>query len=610
MSRIDSLMDLIGLGIKKTQPDPTTGTVSKLDEAILNMRQNKMQANQVENALLGMKDAGVKRAEMQDRGLLDWLDRQEGSVTQEDIARYLDENQQPIGVTQYDTQIYKPLESVPELQIEVPSNLRGVHAGSEEFRLRMPGMTGHEEAKKDWVEWVINQGGTPGQADYFLSKIIDDKAGDFPELSAGGQFDPFKFAEDRSVWRGTFGAPHRSAEWTDPASGAKYKINKPYGSEELDVRGMTDPENGFQPYKVPNELMGTAGQPMMRSPRTLDEAMYAINEARTQGIDKTRHSHITDPGLDLGTYREDVFTVPDLPSASPAGSFTHEGHWPGVKNPNVHLRSSHRELDDGGFSIHLEELQSDWHQQAQKLGYWSLPNTEKVIEASEIANRAIADKMSKSGSIRTEVTPMTDGFDIVIKHVDPKSGIDLKLGLVESTDDGTKLEFFNDATLRDYFPDMSSEDVKAMFEEAAKKQMKVHNMQSAPSDTILKGDEWKLFGLKQAIKRAIDEGASGITLPNGEDMILKEGVMGDSKIENSLRQMYDQKLPSLLKKIGKQYGVKPETRKVYYGDEEVERTFLPLTDEMIEKIMNEGMKKYGKQDAPKGILDSLGDMYA
>jgi len=31
---------------------------------------------------------------------------------------------------------------------------------------------------------------------------------------------------------------------------------------------------------------------------------------------------------------------------------------------------------------------------------------------------------------------------------------------------------------------------------------------------------------------------------------------------------------------------------------------------MIEKIMNEGMKKYGKQDAPKGILDSLGDMYA
>jgi hypothetical protein len=73
--------------------------------------------------------------------------------------------------------------------------------------------------------------------------------------------------------------------------------------------------------------------------------------------------------------------------------------------------------------------------------------------------------------------------------------------------------------------------------------------------------------------------------------------------------MYDEKLPSILKKIGKQYGVKPETRKVFYGEDDVERTFLPLTDEMIEKIMNEGMKKYGKTEQPQGILGALGDMY-
>jgi len=31
---------------------------------------------------------------------------------------------------------------------------------------------------------------------------------------------------------------------------------------------------------------------------------------------------------------------------------------------------------------------------------------------------------------------------------------------------------------------------------------------------------------------------------------------------------------------------------------------------MIEKIMNEGMKKYGKTEQPQGILGAIGDMYA
>jgi len=345
---------------------------------------------------------------------------------------------------------------------------------------------------------------------------------------------------------------------------------------------------------------------MMRSPRTLDEALYAINEARTEGINKTRYSHITDPGLDLGTYREDVFTVQDMPNTY--GGFTHENHWPGVQNPNVHLRSSHRELDGGEFSIHLEELQSDWHQQGQKLGYWSPKNRDAVIDASEEAQTKARDA-SNGWGYRAQVEAMTDGYDVgVFADKTGKSKNPLVVRYLDG--EPPEFDFVSDLEIQDLFPDVPVEDAKAMLIDIAQKQMKVHNMQSAPSDTMLKDDEWKLFGLKQAIKRAIDEGASGITLPNGEDMILKEGVMGDAKTENSLRKMYDQKLPSLLKKIATQYGVKPETRKVYYGEDYVERPFLPLTDEMIEKIMNEGMKKYGKTEQPQGIMGALGDMYA
>jgi hypothetical protein len=344
----------------------------------------------------------------------------------------------------------------------------------------------------------------------------------------------------------------------------------------------------------------------------MDEALQAINARRIEGSDTTKYSHITDPGLDKTTYKEDVITLPGRGSAENPMAYAHEQHWEGVENPLVHLRSSHRELDDGGFAIHVEELQSDWHQQARQKGiYWSPDNKMDAIDASEKVNRSIADKMSKSGSIETEVTPMVDNeFDITISHVDPKTGRTVKLGLVESSDQGFNLEFFNDAVLRDYFPDMAADDVKAMFEEAAKKQMIVHNIPDAPPDAPFKGDEWAFLGIKAAIKRAIDEGANGITLPSGDDMILKEGVMGDAKLENVMYKMYDEKLPSILKKLGKQYGVKPVKTELWYGDQANDRWFLPLTDEMIEKIMNEGMKKYGKTEQPQGIMGALGDMYA
>jgi len=49
-------------------------------------------------------------------------------------------------------------------------------------------------------------------------------------------------------------------------------------------------------------------------------------------------------------------------------SFTHEGHWPNVENPLLHVRFGERYID-GKRTLFVHEMQSDWHQQGAKAGY-------------------------------------------------------------------------------------------------------------------------------------------------------------------------------------------------------------------------------------------------
>jgi hypothetical protein len=535
MARFDSLWDLITGGAKQAPVDPVTGTVSKLDEAVMNMRQNKMQANQIENALMGM-NAGVKRAEIQDTGLDRWLAEQGGSVTQRDIAEYLDQAREPIGVTRYQTEKYPPLESLPPLQ-PVPSD-------------------------------------------------------------AFGMTDELRSLEN----------PLMQLDFTEPVSGIRYQV-EPTADRSL-YRTYEHTGDRRIPLTVgttPQHLLDQGLAQIMQPPRNMDEVLQAINQRRIEGSDTTKHAGVTDPGLDLSTYKEDVITLPGR-GKEPGISYEHESHWPGVENPMIHLRSSHRELDDGSFAVHVEELQSDWHQEAGKLGaYFSDENFLDAVEQSEKANRALTDLASK-GNFETDTMDMTNGFDSRVFYHSP-DGRSYQVAEKQISENGDKTFIVLDPGVKAAFPGGAPDNLKDLLEAAADRQIAVRNVNLAPPEAPMQKGEWQKFGIKQAIKRAIDEGASGITLPSGEDMILKEGVMGDARIENGLRRNYDQKLPSVLKDIGKQYGVKPEMRKMYYGDEEVERLYLPVTDEMIEKIKTEGMKKYGKTEQPQGILGALGDMY-
>lgn len=71
-------------------------------------------------------------------------------------------------------------------------------------------------------------------------------------------------------------------------------------------------------------------------------------------------------------YREWLVQLPDWPQDFTGNHFK-------LRNLIIHMRTTERPLENGETSLFLEELQSDWHQKAQKIGYARDPGSESFI---------------------------------------------------------------------------------------------------------------------------------------------------------------------------------------------------------------------------------------
>jgi ADP-Ribosyltransferase in polyvalent proteins/Peptidase M15 len=65
-------------------------------------------------------------------------------------------------------------------------------------------------------------------------------------------------------------------------------------------------------------------------------------------------------------YREHILTLDSHPSNDP---YYAKIHWGRLKNPLAHIRMSDRALPDGRKILHIEEVQSDWNNDARKHGF-------------------------------------------------------------------------------------------------------------------------------------------------------------------------------------------------------------------------------------------------
>ena len=114
----------------------------------------------------------------------------------------------------------------------------------------------------------------------------------------------------------------------------------------------------------------------------------------------------------------------DQASAEDTGKHFKSSHW---DEPNVlaHVRMNDREIPDVGKSLHIEEIQSDWHQAGRKQGY-QLPEKEKLDLKTELENttnkRIELQKKLKEQAIADPPIPVTKEQKDLLISLQEKEG--------------------------------------------------------------------------------------------------------------------------------------------------------------------------------------------
>lgn len=177
-------------------------------------------------------------------------------------------------------------------------------------------------------------------------------------------------------------------------------------------------------------------------------------------------------------------------------------HW---DEPNVvaHIRFSERIDKTGRVVLHIEEIQSDWHQQGRKKGYGPTP-------------------MPKWASVvHTKMAP--GQFDNIWKLTSTDGTVYTAVGVRTAEDAIAQTERGIDSVRR-------------------------------PPDAPFK-TSWPELSMKRMLRWAADNGYSRITWNNGELAArYAAGGVTDAKVKAGLNEFYNKIVPSIAKRLMKKYG--------------------------------------------------------
>ena len=232
------------------------------------------------------------------------------------------------------------------------------------------------------------------------------------------------------------------------------------------------------------------------------------------------------------------------------------GHWRMHPNTLAHVRLSDREGANGEKLLHVEELQSDWHQNGRKKGY--KPND--YIEQSNALEKEFKDLVAKRANLQYEAKRIGD----------------------------------------------SGEGYQALTEEAnnlmprlMKLQEQRDNLQNVTNyglpDAPFK-KSWHELGMKHVLHHAAKNGYDGVVITPGD-------VQADRWGDEGLKVHYDKKIPEFLNKFGKPFGAQLQMNSHRVDGEPsdyataVERMGIPhvpmsrLTEEQRQEISERADKK-------------------
>jgi hypothetical protein len=290
-----------------------------------------------------------------------------------------------------------------------------------------------------------------------------------------------------------------------------------------------------------------------------------------------------------------------------------------------HMRTTSRETADGESVYHVDEIQSDLHQEGRQSGYSTAENREELLQANTDYDAAQASADRVYVELRDDIDiPDIQAISRKLDagHLDRMEARFRDFEMTEAgrnhqrintakfhvldeiTDAADPVKLLRDEGIND--PDLMryAEAVKAKRDAYSN----VKNLEiagSAPdAEYPLKDERWIKAMVRQAMERAVSKGDfAGITFSNPQNQINQ----WSDRYAKLYNEVYENKLKSILETIGKEYGVKP--KKVKLNDPEMqdagENWYLPLTPEMTKSIQSRGVPLASAVGTTPMILDRI-----
>lgn len=211
--------------------------------------------------------------------------------------------------------------------------------------------------------------------------------------------------------------------------------------------------------------------------------------------DPTKYHEYTLPGGE--NYREILLQMPHDPNrrADPSS-----GHW---DQPNVlaHVRAKDRTGPNGEKILHIEEIQSDWHQQGRDKGYLS-PDMPKQLQAAKLAHQRLKEQLEQAKASSEHAERGLNSNKPL--YQDPE---------VRQRLEAAKVEHNNN--IMDLMP-------QVMKAEAARQELEQKAKTGVPDAPFKKN--WHELALKKMIHHAAEKGYDAIAVTPGAEQAKRYGL--------------------------------------------------------------------------------------
>lgn len=349
------------------------------------------------------KTPGVRKEEIDFLGLADWLGKQKGSISREQVAEFINAHALVIEQVEPGAQVAEELRASVEGAFHDLTPVSSEKAGTAAFRAYQ-----HAEAALK----AFQAGGRGLEAAQEADKAIDEAAAAVEEArppdTLHQEIEDW-LAEGHNAYRA--GQDARTGQWhpinnrgeLDPSAGfatkeealaaatakgrnassSGYRLDAgQVNAMELKDRGRPDLAErhlaAVRRKQTPEELAAFA------EAVKIGDFMGALRAAEERGSATSYHGYSLG-GSTAGTYKEILFRAP----GTPADDFESDHFGESGRGLLAHARIDER-LVDGAPAFFVQEMQSDLHQQAREEGYESPESTARRLAADAAHDRAVA----------------------------------------------------------------------------------------------------------------------------------------------------------------------------------------------------------------------------